>query len=54
MEHILSATETSMDLPGSKDNIEKILVYFPEELKGCKCIPEDDNDNTITIMYEES
>ena len=54
MDYYLSPTETSVDLPGSKDDIKKIVVYFPEELKGCNCIHEDDNDNKITIMYEKS
>ena len=55
MDHHLRATETSVDIPGSKDDIKKIIVYLPEELKGCKCVHhENDNENKITIMYEES
>ena len=43
-----------MDLPGSKEDIKKIVVYLPEELKDCDCIHKDDNENMIMVMYEKS
>ena len=52
-DHYLSATETSMDLPGSKEDIKKIIVYLPEELKDCDCVHKDDNENMIMVMYEK-
>ena len=43
-----------MELPDYKANIQRILVYLPYVLRGCSCVHEDDEDNLIMIMYENS